>query len=153
MKTKFLTYILALSFISITGCNSNDDNSNNISDPLHGEWKLTSINAIISTNLDNETIKFIFDTDNLIVTVENNDESILFSPNSGTYPYSIVNYEGDDYIIIEGDVSYSTQNGNYRGFKVIWSESESWFKLDLGWQLINGTANYGTDQPEWLFER
>lgn len=150
MKTRLLTFILTLGFIILTGCNSDDDN-NTVTNPLHGLWNLKRVVPQPPPNnvLDDGAITYTFDTDNLILTVENNDESIVLILPSGVYPYTIAEYEGDDYIVMdENGWNVTGNDGNFYGFLI--TQEGNQLTIDL----TKNNGNIGiTDMPIWSFER
>ncbi len=116
MKSKILTFFIVMSLVLLVSC-TNDSNSIQI-DTINGSWNLTNISeglAGIDDDYDTGIIKWIFDSQNLTLTVENNNLSntIYDGFESGIYMYSILEINGNSYLLIE-DIEFGgytvTQN-------------------------------------------
>jgi hypothetical protein len=103
MKIRILTLLLTLGLITFTSCN-NDNDSSQI-ETLNGIWNLKNVSggfAGINEDFENGIITWTFNSHNSTLTVENNNSqvSIYSGYENGTYPYSTVENNGNEYILI-----------------------------------------------------
>ncbi len=103
MKSK----ILVLLVVGFCGVNAscNDDDSPQAS-TINGTWNLKNISgglAGINDDYNQGIIKWIFDSQALTLTVENNNSqnTIYDGFESGIYSYSILESGGNSYLIVE----------------------------------------------------
>jgi hypothetical protein len=120
---------------------------------MHGEWNLRHASSgwVNQSNLEVGTVKFNFDTENSILNVSNTDESLLFVPTSGNYPYSIVEYENENYIIFEDDNWNFEFNAVTYGYMITLYKYESILLIDHG--RFNTNQVGATDSPSWQLKR
>ncbi|NRB83581.1 MAG: hypothetical protein HRU49_07385 [Winogradskyella sp.] len=131
MRTKLLLVVTFLS-VALISC-SRDEIDNPITDPLlHGEWNLkkASTGWYPQDDLEAGIIEFIFDTENSILNVINNNETYLFVPESGQFPYTIVNFQDSAYIIFEDERFHYVEDG------IIYGHPINYFETDEGQQMM-----------------
>lgn len=106
MKTKILTLLVTLAVILFTSCNNDDDVTP--VEPINGTWNLTNILggfAGIDDDYASGVITWTFNTQNMTLHVENNNtqETIFSGFETGTYPYTLVESNGNEYVHIDGE--------------------------------------------------
>lgn len=111
MKIRVLTLLLSFGLVFFTSCN-NDDDSSQIG-TVDGTWNLINISggfAGIDDAYDPGIITWTFNNQNLTINIENNstEENLYSGFESGTYSYSIVENNGNEYILIN-----TAEFGNY----------------------------------------
>ena len=103
MKSKILV-LLVVGFCGvISSCNNDDSIQATI---INGTWNLKNISgglAGINDDYNQGIIKWIFDSQALTLTVENNNSqnTIYDGFESGIYSYSILESGGNSYLIVE----------------------------------------------------
>ena len=154
MRTKLLLIVTFLSIV-IASCNSDDNDNTTSNDPLHGEWnmKIASSGWISQDNIETGTVKFIFNTNSSILTVENNDESLHFIPDSGMYPYTIAEFEGDNYIVFEDEGWNIEYNGEHYGYLISFIETDQFQGLGVDSNQYNYDPGISSDGWFWYLER
>ncbi len=111
VKNNIFNLLLTLCVLIFTNC-TNDDTLPPI-ETLHGTWHLININggfAGIDDDYNPGTIIWTFNSESLTIDVDNNSsqENIYSGFESGTYLYSIVENNSNDYILINEE-----EFGNY----------------------------------------
>jgi hypothetical protein len=131
MRNKLLFLIITFLSIAITSCSS-DDTDNTSNDPLHGEWNMHEASStwFQQSNIEVGSVKFIFDTNTSFLTIENNDESLLYIPESGAYTYTIVEYQGENYIIFEEEGMHVVVDNVQYGYLMTLDENNQWLSID-----------------------
>ena len=110
MKSKILVLLVVGFCGAIASCN-NDDSIQ--ATTINGTWNLKNISgglAGINDDYNQGIIKWIFDSQALTLTVENNNSknTIYYGFESGIYSYSILESGGNSYLIVE-----DTEFGGY----------------------------------------
>lgn len=114
---KRIVLILLTCFFVLNSC-SIDDNNNSV-ESFSSLWHLIEVTgglAGINDQFELETVVWSFDESNLLLTVENNntDETKQDILDSGTYDYSIITQDGQDYLVIDnielGHIFFSAQD-------------------------------------------
>lgn len=110
MKSKILV-LLVVGFCGVIASCNNDDSIQ--ATTINGTWNLKNISgglAGINDDYNQGIIKWIFDSQALTLTVENNNSqnTIYDGFESGIYSYSILESGGNSYLIVE-----DTEFGGY----------------------------------------
>ncbi|MEO9513726.1 MAG: hypothetical protein ABJN84_10475 [Flavobacteriaceae bacterium] len=99
-----ISLIVLFTVLCISACSDRDDT---IPDFLHGSWDVQNISggfAGIDQDFEAETVIWNFDSDTNILTVVNNHElvDVVYDGlDSGTYEYSILQVEDQNFLIID----------------------------------------------------
>jgi len=110
MKSKILV-LLVLGFCGVIVSCNNDELTP--ASTINGTWNLKNISgglAGINDDYNQELIIWIFDSQTLTLTVENNNSqnTIYDGLDSGIYSYSLLERDGNSYLIVE-----DTEFGGY----------------------------------------
>ena len=110
MKSKILV-LLVVGFCGVIASCNNDDSIQ--ASTINGTWYLKNISgglAGINDDYNQGIIKWIFDSQALTLTVENNNSqnTVFDGFESGIYSYSILESGGNSYLIVE-----DTEFGGY----------------------------------------
>ena len=110
MKSKILV-LLVVGFCGVIASCNNDDSIQ--ATTINGTWNLKNISgglAGINDDYDQGIIKWVFDSQALTLTVENNNSQNTFYDGfeSGIYSYSILESGGNSYLFVE-----DTEFGGY----------------------------------------
>ncbi len=104
-------YLLLLALLVAACISDTDDNANNTpQDPLNGFWNLSNLSggfAGININYQPGDVVWNFNTDAMVITVENNvditgPESAFLPMQNGNYSYSITEMGGNSFLSIDG---------------------------------------------------
>ncbi|MDO5968744.1 hypothetical protein Q4Q35_02905 [Flavivirga aquimarina] len=105
MKRNLL--IILTCFFVLTNCSLNDDN-NSDDTVVFTTWHLTNVTgglAGVDDTFDLKTIIWIFDGNNSVITVVNNntDDTKVDGLDSGTYDFSIITEGDDEFLVVENN--------------------------------------------------
>lgn len=154
MKNQLLSFLLTIGLITLNGCSNLDEDNYEFAyeNPLEYEWFLERSVPWGPFDLPSGSILYNFDTENSILNVQNNDESIPNILPSGAYPYSIINQDEKTYILFEEGWSHEFEGDNF-GFRIIYGTQGGSEVLVIDTGETNGDFILPTDQPIYYFRR
>ena len=154
MKNQLLSFLLTIGLITLNGCSNLDEDNYEFAyeNPLDYEWQLERSVPWGPFDVPYGSILFNFDTENSILTIQNNDESISNSWPSGTYPYSIINQDGETYILFENGPNHEFEGETY-GNRIAYGTQNGSDILIIDFGQTNGDIVLATDLPVYYFRR